>query len=121
MSFNEIYGHIPFNINIEDCIDKKKISTSVNICFRIYNKLSLHPNIIKILSKLLTDTNASILQNKLRSQLCLTYGVSSTSKQYNNNINYYKINFDCDNDKLEKCIYEIIILFNQIHNNGFDT
>ena len=121
MSFNEIYGPISFNIHVEDCIDKKKISTTVNIYFRIYNKLSLHPNIIQILSKLLTDTNASILQNKLRSQMCLTYGVSSKSSQQNNNINYYKICFDCDNDKFEKCINETVILLNQIHNNGFDA
>jgi predicted Zn-dependent peptidase len=121
MSFNEIYGPISFNLHIEDCIDKKKISTSVNIYFRIYNKLSLHPNIIKILSKLLTNTNASILFSKLRSQLCLTYGVSSVSSQLNNNINYYKISFDCDNDKFEKCINETVILLNQIHNSGFDA
>lgn len=73
------------------------------------------------MSKLLTDTNASILQNKLRSQMCLTYGVSSKSSQQNNNINYYKICLDCDNDKFEKCINETVILLNQIHNNGFDA
>lgn len=120
MSFDEIYGPNSLNIHVEDCLDKKKISTTVEIYFRIYNKLSLHPNIIRILSKLLTDTNASILQYKLRSQLCLTYGVSSKSYQQHNNINYYKICFDCDNDKFEKCIYETVILLNQIHNNGFD-
>ena len=120
MSFDEIYGPNSLNIHVEDSLDKKKISTTVEIYFRIYNKLSLHPNIIRILSKLLTDTNASILQYKLRSQLCLTYGVSSKSYQQHNNINYYKICFDCDNDKFEKCIYETVILLNQIHNNGFD-
>jgi predicted Zn-dependent peptidase len=73
------------------------------------------------LSKLLTETNASILQNKLRSQMCLTYGVSSQSYQQHNNINYYKISFDCDNDKFEKCIYETVIILNQIHNTGFDA
>jgi predicted Zn-dependent peptidase len=52
--------------------------------------------------------------------MCLTYGVSSKSNQ-NNNINYYKISFDCDNDKFEKCINETVILLNQIHNSGFDT
>lgn len=121
MSFNEIYGPNSLNIHVEDSLDKKKISTTVEIYFRIYNKLSLHPNIIRILSKLLTDTNASILQNKLRSQMCLTYGVSSKSYQQDNNINYYKICFDCDNDKFEKCIYETVIILNQIHNNGFDA
>lgn len=121
MSFDEIYGHNSLNIHVEDSLDKKKISTTVEIYFRIYNKLSLHPNIIHILSKLLTDTNASILQNKLRSQLCLTYGVSSKSYQQDNNINYYKICFDCDNDKFEKCIYETVIILNQIHNSGFDA
>ena len=120
-SFNEIYGPNSLNIHIEDSLDKKKISTTVDIYFRIYNKLSLHPNIIQILSKLLTDTNASILQNKLRSQMCLTYGVSSKSYQQHNNINYYKICFDCDNDKFEKCINETVILLNQIHNIGFDA
>lgn len=121
MSFDEIYGHNSLNIHVEDSLDKKKISTTVDIYFRIYNKLSLHPNIIHILSKLLTDTNASILQNKLRSQLCLTYGVSSKSYQQDNNINYYKICFDCDNDKFEKCIYETVIILNQIYNSGFDA
>jgi predicted Zn-dependent peptidase len=121
MSFNEIYGPISFNIHVEDCIDKKKTSTTVDIYFRIYNKLSLHPNIIQILSKLLTVSNASILQNKLRSQMCLTYSVSSTSSQQNNNINYYKISFDSDNDKFEKCINETVILLNEIHNSGFDA
>jgi predicted Zn-dependent peptidase len=121
MSFDEIYGPISLNIHVEDSLDKKKISTTVDIYFRIYNKLSLHPNIIQILSKLLTETNASILQNRLRSQMCLTYSVSSQSHQQNNNINYYKISFDCDNDKFEKCINETVIILNQIHKNGFDT
>jgi predicted Zn-dependent peptidase len=120
-SFDEIYGPISLNIHIEDSLDKKKISTTVDIYFRIYNKLSLHPHIIQILSKLLTDTNASILQNKLRSEMCLTYGVSSKSYQQHNSINYYKICFDCDNDKFEKCIYETVIILNQIHNSGFDA
>jgi len=121
MSFDEIYGPISLNIHVEDSLDKKKISTTVDIYFRIYNKLSLHPHIIQILSKLLTDTNASILKNKLRSEMCLTYDVSSQSHQQNNNINYYKICFDCDNDKFEKCIYETVIILNQIHNSGFDA
>ena len=121
MSFDEIYGPISLNIHVEDSLDKKKISTTVDIYFRIYNKLSLHPNIIQILSKLLTETNASILQNRLRSQMCLTYSVSSQSHQQNNNINYYKISFDCDNDKFEKCINETVIILNQIHNSGFDA
>ena len=121
MSFDEIYGPISLNIHVEDSLDKKKISTTVDIYFRIYNKLSLHPHIIQILSKLLTDTNASILKNKLRSEMCLTYDVSSKSYQQNNNINYYKISFDCDNDKFEKCIYETVIILNQIHNSGFDA
>jgi predicted Zn-dependent peptidase len=120
-SFDEIYGPISLNIHVEDSLDKKKISTTVDIYFRIYNKLSLHPNIIHILSKLLTDTNASILKNKLRSEMCLTYDVSSQSHQQHNNINYYKISFDCDNDKFEKCIYETVLILNQIHNNGFDA
>ena len=120
-SFDEIYGPISLNIHIEDSLDKKKISTTVDIYFRIYNKLSLHPHIIQILSKLLTDTNASILKNKLRSEMCLTYDVSSKSYQQNNSINYYKICFDCDNDKFEKCIYETVIILNQIHKNGFDA
>jgi len=121
MSFNEIYGPISLHIYVEDSLDKKKISTTVEIYFRIYNKLSLHSNIIQILSKLLTDTNASILKNKLRSEMCLTYDISSQSHQQNNNINYYKISFDCDNDKFEKCIYETVLILNQIHNNGFDA
>jgi predicted Zn-dependent peptidase len=121
MSFDEIYGPISLNIHVEDSLDKKKISTTVDIYFRIYNKLSLHPNIIHILSKLLTETNASILKNKLRSEMCLTYDVSSQSHQQHNNINYYKICFDCDNDKFEKCIYETVIILNQIHNSGFDA
>jgi predicted Zn-dependent peptidase len=121
MSFDEIYGPISLNIHIEDSLDKKKISTTVDIYFRIYNKLSLHPNIIHILSKLLTDTNASILKNKLRSEMCLTYDVSSKSYQQYNSINYYKICFDCDNDKFEKCIYETVLILNQIHNTGFDA
>jgi predicted Zn-dependent peptidase len=120
-SFDEIYGPISLNIHVEDSLDKKKISTTVDIYFRIYNKISLHPNIIQILSKLLTETNASILQNRLRSQMCLTYSVSSQSHQQNNNINYYKISFDCDNDKFEKCINETVIILNQIHNSGFDA
>jgi predicted Zn-dependent peptidase len=120
-SFDEIYGPISLNIHVEDSLDKKKISTTVDIYFRIYNKISLHPNIIHILSKLLTDTNASILQNKLRTEMCLTYGVSSQSYQQHNSINYYKICVDCDNDKFEKCIYETVIILNQIHNSGFDA
>jgi predicted Zn-dependent peptidase len=120
-SFDEIYGSISLNIHVEDSLDKKKISTTVDIYFRIYNKISLHPHIIQILSKLLTETNASILQNRLRSQMCLTYSVSSQSHQQNNNINYYKISFDCDNDKFEKCIYETVLILNQIHKTGFDA
>jgi predicted Zn-dependent peptidase len=59
------------------------------------------------------------LKNRLRNQLCLTYNVSSKCYQIKD-INYYFISFDCNNDNLEKCIYESVILFNQIYNNGFD-